>query len=54
MITAKTLSLLVLLLCELIRYCKILRITVQLQPHQFDIPLKTRVANDLLTRLHIY
>ena len=44
----------VLLLCELTRNCKMLRITVQLQPHQFDFALKTRVANYLLTRLHIY
>ena len=42
------------MLSELIRYCEILRVTVQLQPHQFDFPLKTRVANYLLTRLHIY
>ena len=39
---------------ELIRNRKILKITVQLQPHQFDFPLKMRVANFLLTRLHIY
>ena len=32
----------VLLLFELIQNCKILRITVQLQPHQFGFPLKTR------------
>ena len=50
----KALALPVLLLCELIRNCKILRITVQLQPHKFDFPLKTRVANYLLTRLHVY
>ena len=50
----KALALPVLLLCELIRNCKILRISVQLQSHQFDFPLKTRVANYLLTRLHIY
>ena len=49
----KYLALRVLLLSELIRYCKILRITIQLQPHQYDFPLKTRVANYLLTRLHI-
>ena len=42
------------MLGDLIKYCKILRITVQLQPHRFDFPLKTRVANHLLTRLHIY
>ena len=40
--------------CELIRNCKTLKITVQLQPHKFDFVLKTRVANYLLTRLHIY
>ena len=34
----------VLLLCKLITNCKILRITIQLQPHQYDFPLKTRVA----------
>ena len=45
----KALALLVLLLCELIRNCKILRITVQLQPNQFNFPLKARVANYLLT-----
>ena len=50
----KALALPVLLLCELIRNCKILRITVRLQPHQFDFPPKTQVANYLLTRLHIY
>ena len=50
----KYLALRVLLLSELIRYCKILIITIQLQPHQFDFPLKTRVANYLLTRLHIF
>ena len=31
-----------------------LRITVQLHPDQFDFPLKTRVANYLLTQPHIY
>ena len=50
----KYLVLRVLLLSELIRYCKILRIAVQIQPHRFDFPLKTRVANYLLTRLHIF
>ena len=50
----KYLALRVLLLSELIRYCKILIITIQLQPHQYDFPLKTRVANYLLTRLHIF
>ena len=50
----KALALPVLLLCELIRNCKILRITVQLQPHRYDFPLKTRVANYLLTKPHIY
>ena len=45
----KALALPVLLLCELIRNCKILRITVQLKRNQFDFPLKTRVANYLLT-----
>ena len=30
----------ILLLCELIRNCKILRITIQLQPHGFDFPFK--------------
>ena len=50
----KALALPVLLLCELIKNCKILNITVQPQPHQFDLRLKTRVANYLLTRLHIY
>ena len=50
----KALALPVLLLCELIRNCKILRITVQLKPRQFDFPLKTRVANYLITQLHIY
>ena len=49
----KYLALRVLLLSELIRYCKIQIITIQLQPHQYDFPLKTRVANYLLTRLHI-
>ena len=49
----KYLALRVLLLSELIRYCKILIITVQLQPYQFDFPLKTRIAHYLLTRLHI-
>ena len=42
------------LLCELIKNCKILRISVQPQPHQFDFPLKTRAADYLLMRLHIY
>ena len=50
----KYLALRVLLLSELIRYCKILRITIQLQPHQYDFPLKTRIANYLLTQLHIF
>ena len=50
----KYLALRVLLLRELIRYCKIQIITIQLQPHQYDFPLKTRVANYLLTRLHIF
>ena len=50
----KALALPVLLLCELIRNCKILRITVQLQPHRYDFPLKPRVANYLLTQPHIY
>ena len=50
----KYLALRVLLLSELIRYCKIQIITIQLQPHQYDFPLKTRVANYLLTRLHIF
>ena len=50
----KALALPILLLCELIRNSKILGITVQLQPHQFDFPLKTLVANHLLTGLHIY
>ena len=50
----KYLALRVLLLSELIRYCKILRITIQLQPHQYDFPLKTRIANYLLRRLHIF
>ena len=51
----KALALLVFLLFELIRNCKILRVVVQLQPHQFDFPLKTQVANYLLiTRLRIY
>ena len=50
----KALALAVFLLCELIRNCKILRISVPLQSHQFDFPLKTRLANYLLTRLHIY
>ena len=49
------LALPVLLLCKLIKKkSRILRITVQRQPHQFDFPLKTRVANYLLTRPHIY
>ena len=38
----KALALPVLLLCELIRNCKILRITVQLQHHKFDFPLAKR------------
>ena len=50
----KVLTLSVLLLCELIKNCKILRINVQLQPHQFDFRLKMRAANYLLTRLYIY
>ena len=50
----KALSLPVLLLCKFIRNCKILRRTVQLQPHQFDFPLKMQVENDLLKRLHIH
>ena len=50
----KALSLPVLLLCEFIRNCKILRRTVQLKPHQFDFPLQMRVENDLLKRLHIH
>ena len=50
----KYLALRVLLLSELIRYCKIQIITIQLQPHQYDFPLKTRVANYFLTRLHIF
>ena len=50
----KALALPVFLLCELIRNCKILGITVQLKPRQFDFPLKTRVANYLITQLHIY
>ena len=50
----KALILPVLLLCELIRIYGILRITVQLQPHQVDFALKTRVADYLLTRLHIH
>ena len=50
----QSLSLSILLLCDLFKKCKILRITVQLQPHQFDLPLKTRVANYLLTRPRIY
>ena len=50
----KVLALPVLLLCELIRSRKILRITIQLQPQQFVFPLKTRVESFLLTRLHIY
>ena len=53
-LVAQFLSFPVFLLCELIRNCKTLRITVQLQPHKFDFALKTRVANYLLTRLHIY
>ena len=39
----------VLLFSELFINCKILRITVQLQPHQFGFALKTRIANYLLT-----
>ena len=31
-----------------------MRIFVQLQPNQFDFALKTRFANYLLTRFHIY
>ena len=31
-----------------------MRLTVQLQPHQFYFPLKPQVANYLLSRLHIY
>ena len=50
----KAIALPVLLLCELSRNCKILRTTVQLKPRQFDFPLKTRVANYMLTQLHIY
>ena len=50
----KVLTLSVLLLCELIKNYKILRINVQLQPHQFDFRLKMRAANYLLTRLYIY
>ena len=50
----KAIALPVLLLCELIRNCKILRTTVQLKPRQFYFPLKTRVANYMLTQLHIY
>ena len=50
----KVLALPVLLLCELIRNWKILRITIQLQPQQFVFPLKTRIESFLLTRLHIY
>ena len=50
----KALSLPVFLVCELIRNCKRLRITVQLQPHQFNFPLKTRVAHYFLTQLHVY
>ena len=49
----KALVLLVFLFCELIRNCKILRITVQLQSHQFDFALKTWVVYYLLTRPHI-
>ena len=49
----KAFALAVLLLCKLIRNYKILRITVQPQPHQYDCPLKTRVANYLPTQLHI-
>ena len=50
----KALALPVFLFCEFIRNCKIRRITVQLQPHQFDFALKMRIANHLLTRLHIH
>ena len=50
----KVLALPVLLLYELIRNRKILRITVRQQPHPFYFALKTRVANYLLTRLRIY
>ena len=32
----------------------LMRITVQLQPHQFDFPLKTRVANPWPARPHIF
>ena len=49
----KAVALPVWLLCELIRNCKILRITVQLKPRQFDYPLETRVANYLFTQLHV-
>ena len=48
----KALALAIISLFELIRNCKILRITVQLQPHQFDFPLKTGVTKYLPTRLH--
>ena len=41
----KALAMPVLLLRNLIRNCKILRINVQIQPHQFDFPLKMRFAN---------
>ena len=44
---------LIMLLYELINNCKIVRISVQQQSHQFDFPLKTRVVNYLLARLHI-
>ena len=44
----------VLLPYELFRNRKILKITFQLHPFQFDFPLKIRVANYLLTRLHIH
>ena len=44
----KALALPVLLLCELMKNCEIIRTTVQLQPHQFDFPLKTWVANYML------
>ena len=49
----KALVLLVFLFCELIRNCKILRITVQLQSHQFDFALKTWFVYYLLTWPHI-
>ena len=34
-------------------FSKTLIITVQLQPHQYDFPLITQVANYFLVRLHI-